>query len=85
MCADPVPWFGVRIFEAVRQVVDPAVAAKVVLLAGHAYADSPCPEGLDEYIALEAIREERRPQHACLTPRDGPQRVDTARPALVFN
>lgn len=66
LVAYPAPWFGLRIFEAIQPFIDPTTAAKVVLLEGPAYADSPCPAELNEYVSLQNIREDRRPQHACL-------------------
>ena len=66
LVAYPAPWFGLRIFEAIQPFIDPSTAKKVVLLEGPAYADSPCPDGLNEYVSLQNIREDRRPQHACL-------------------
>ena len=66
LVAYPAPWFGLRIFEAIQPFIDPTTAKKVVLLEGPAYADSPCPDGLNEYVSLQNIREDRRPLHACL-------------------
>ena len=66
--AYPAPSFATALFYAVKPFIDPGTARKIVLLPGDAYADSPCPAGLNDFVSMKAIRRERRPQHASLRP-----------------
>jgi hypothetical protein len=67
--AYPCPAFAAVIYPVLRPLIPEGTGRRVVLLPGEAFADSPCPAGLDEFISLKAIRPDRRPQHTGLSPK----------------
>ena len=67
--AYPCPAFAAVIYPVLRPLIPEGTGRRVVLLPGEAFADSPCPAGLDEFISLKAIRPDRRPQHEGLRPK----------------
>ena len=66
----PLPGWAKTLIGLVTRLLEPVTRDKIEVLAGSDSKDAPCPAGLAEHVALDAIPEHARARHAALAPED---------------